>query len=328
MPLRENDDGIVSGWQDRADHRPGRGDVTATPDAGTATATRGSILITGTSTGIGHACAVRFAGLGWRVFAGVRKEQDARRLEEEIGPAVSPLMLDVAAADQIAAAARTIEQAVGERGLDALVNNAGIVAAGPLEYLPIPELRRQLEVNVVGQLAVTQAMLPMLRRATGRIIMISSISGRVSLPIAGAYGASKFALEALSDALRLELRHWGLHVALIEPGRIDTPIWKTSLEHAEKQLENAPPGLEERYGPLLDAVRRMAKREGVGSPVGDVVDAIEHAVTAPRPRIRYLLGRDARRRRLLNWLPDRFRDWLIARQLERMRRRAVVRAPD
>jgi NAD(P)-dependent dehydrogenase (short-subunit alcohol dehydrogenase family) len=228
----------------------------------------------------------------------------------------------VADAEQIAAAVRTIEQAVGERGLDVLVNNAGIVAAGPLEYLPIPELRKQLEVNVVGQVAVTQAMLPLLRRATGRIIMISSISGRVSLPMAGAYGASKFALEALSDALRLELRHWGLHVVLIEPGRIETPIWKTSLERGEKQLEDAPPGLEERYGPLIDAVRRMAKREGVGSPVEDVVDAVEHAVTSDRPRVRYLVGRDAKTRRFLNWLPDRLRDRLIARQLEGMRKRA------
>jgi NAD(P)-dependent dehydrogenase (short-subunit alcohol dehydrogenase family) len=285
------------------------------------TAIRGSILITGTSTGIGHACAARFAELGWRVFGGVRTEQDGRRLEEDIGPAVSPVMLDVADAEQIAAAVRTIEQAVGERGLDVLVNNAGIVAAGPLEYLPIPELRKQLEVNVVGQVAVTQAMLPLLRRATGRIIMISSISGRVSLPMAGAYGASKFALEALSDALRLELRHWGLHVVLIEPGRIETPIWKTSLERGEKQLEDAPPGLEERYGPLIDAVRRMAKREGVGSPVEDVVDAVEHAVTSDRPRVRYLVGRDAKTRRFLNWLPDRLRDRLIARQLDRMRSR-------
>jgi NAD(P)-dependent dehydrogenase (short-subunit alcohol dehydrogenase family) len=286
------------------------------------TTTRRSILITGTSTGIGHACAERFAALGWRVFAGVRKEQDARRLEEDIGTAVSPLMLDVTDADEIAGAVRLIESAVGEHGLDALVNNAGIVAAGPLEYLPIPELRKQLEINVVGQLAVTQAVLPLLRRATGRIIMISSISGRVSLPMAGAYGASKFALEALSDALRLELRHWGLRVVLIEPGRIETPIWKTSLERAEKQLDSAPPGLEERYGPLIDAVRRMAKREGVASPVEDVVDSVEHAVTSARPRVRYLVGRDAKTRRFLNWLPDRLRDWLIARHLKRMRERA------
>jgi NAD(P)-dependent dehydrogenase (short-subunit alcohol dehydrogenase family) len=198
------------------------------------TGTRRSILITGTSTGIGQACAARFATLGWRVFAGVRKDEDARSLEEEIGPAVSPVLLDVTDADSINATAGLIESETGDRGLDALVNNAGIVAAGPLEYLPIPELRKQLEVNVVGQLAVTQAVLPLLRRATGRIIMISSISGRVSLPMAGAYGASKFALEALSDALRLELRHWGMHVVLIEPGRIETPIWKTSLERAEK----------------------------------------------------------------------------------------------
>jgi NAD(P)-dependent dehydrogenase (short-subunit alcohol dehydrogenase family) len=125
----------------------------------------------------------------------------------------------------------------------------------------------------------------------------------------------------MSDALRLELRHWNLHVSLIEPGRIDTPIWRTSLAHGERVLAAAPPGLVERYGPLINAVRRMATKETGGSPVEEVVRAVEHAVTAPRPRVRYVVGRDAKLRRFLTWLPDRLRDWLIARQLERMRRR-------
>jgi NAD(P)-dependent dehydrogenase (short-subunit alcohol dehydrogenase family) len=280
-----------------------------------------SILITGTSTGIGRACAVRFASLGFHVFGTVRTPEDARRIAADLGDSVTPLLLDVTDADQIAAVASHVTETVGQRGLIALVNNAGIVAAGPLEYLPVREFRRQLEVNVIGQLAVTQALLPLLRKATGRIVMISSISGRVSLPLAGAYGASKFALEAMSDALRLELRHWNLHVSLIEPGRIDTPIWRTSLARGERVLAEAPPGLEERYGPLINAVRRMATKETGGSPVEEVVRAVEHAVTAPRPRVRYVVGRDAKLRRLLTWLPDRLSDWLIARQLERMRQR-------
>ena len=251
----------------------------------------------------------------------MRTPEDARRIAADLGDSVTPLLLDVTDADQIAAMASHVTEAVGPHGLIALVNNAGIVAAGPLEYLPVTEFRKQLEVNVIGQLAVTQALLPLLRKATGRIVMISSISGRVSLPLAGAYGASKFALEAMSDALRLELRHWNLHVSLIEPGRIDTPIWRTSLAHGERVLAAAPPGLVERYGPLINAARRMATKETGGSPVEEVVRAVEHAVTAPRPRVRYVVGRDAKLRRFLTWLPDRLRDWLIARQLERMRRR-------
>lgn len=280
--------------------------------------TRRSILITGTSTGIGRACAARFAAEGFRVFAGVRTTADAQSLEAELGSAVVPIDLDVTDDDRIASAAAQISAAVGRRGLDGVINNAGIVAAGPLEYLPLAEFRRQLEVNTVGPLAVTQAMLPLLRQATGRIVMISSISGRSALPIVGAYSASKFALEAVSDALRLELRRWRIHVAIIEPGRIDTPIWQTSIERGERNLEAAPPALEERYGRLLRSARARAAGSAGPGPMKDVVAAVWHAMTASRPRVRYLIGRDARMRRMVEWLPVRIRDWLIWKQLERL----------
>lgn len=281
-----------------------------------------SLLITGASTGIGLACATRFASEGWRVFAGVRRTGDADRLSTTLGPTVVPLILEVTDADQVAAAAQRIEEVAGAAGLAGLVNNAGISVAGPLEYLPIGEFRRQLEVNVTGQLAVTQAVLPMLRRARGRIVMISSISGRSALPMVGAYAASKFALEALSDTLRLELRRWDIDVALIEPGRIETPIWEKSIARAEANLDVTEPGLMENYGELIEAARRMVQRKrGSGTPVAEVVDAVAHALTAERPRIRYLIGRDARMRLRIEWLPDRLRDWLVARQLRKLRKR-------
>jgi NAD(P)-dependent dehydrogenase (short-subunit alcohol dehydrogenase family) len=202
--------------------------------------------------------------------------------------------------------------------LNGLVNNAGIVMAGPLEYLPIDAFRQQLEVNVIGQLAVTQALMPALRRATGRIVFMSSIAGRSALPFTGAYSASKFALEALADALRVELRRWHMHVAVVEPGTIDTPIWKTSLATADRLLANAPAGLEERYGRYLAGVRRHALK-AKGLPANAVAAAVEHALTAHAPRTRYLVGKDARLRMFIEKiLPDRMRDALIENQLKKL----------
>ncbi|HEY7923524.1 MAG TPA: SDR family oxidoreductase, partial [Vicinamibacteria bacterium] len=169
-------------------------------------------LVTGASSGIGAACAARLVRSGWRVLAGVRRKGDAPEGTEEV-------QLDVTDAAQIKAAADGVEE------LHALVNNAGIAIAMPLEFVPLDELRHQLEVNVVGQVAVTQAFLPVLRRARGRIVFVGSIAGRSALPFLGPYAASKHALEAIADSLRVELRPWGIHVAIVEPGSIRTPIW-------------------------------------------------------------------------------------------------------
>src|SRR5262245_27461228 len=169
-----------------------------------------TILVSGASKGIGEACALQLAGQGHLVFAGVRKQQDADRLQSRGGERIVPLTLDVTSETDIRAAAVEMENRLEGRGLAGVVNNAGIAIACPLEFLPIAELRRQLEVNVVGQLAVTQAMLPLLRRATGRIVNIGSIAGRSALPMTGAYSASKYALEALTDSLRVELLRWRL----------------------------------------------------------------------------------------------------------------------
>jgi NAD(P)-dependent dehydrogenase (short-subunit alcohol dehydrogenase family) len=184
-----------------------------------------AVLVTGASSGIGQACATRLVREGCRVFAGVRRAEDGERLLAQCPEWLDWLILDVTNAGQIAAAAETVQRAVGDQGLAGLINNAGIAIGGPLEYVPAELLRRQLEVNVVGLHAVTVAMLPMVRRATGRIIHVGSISGRISSPLIGPYTASKHAVEGLTDSLRLELAPEGIHVAVIEPGQVRTPIW-------------------------------------------------------------------------------------------------------
>ncbi|MGH7460164.1 MAG: SDR family oxidoreductase [Longimicrobiales bacterium] len=277
------------------------------------------VLITGASKGIGQACALRLAARGHVVFAGIRRPGDGAVLHDHCGSAIVPLILDVTNERQVEAAAAAIAERVGPEGLAGLVNNAGIALAGPLEFLPISELRRQFDVNVFGQIAVTQALLPLLRRARGRIVNIGSIAGRSSLPITGAYAASKHALEALSDALRVELMPWGIQVAIVEPGVIATPIWQTSIETAEHTLSQLPPSAREYYGRVMDGLKRRALGGALrGLPPERVAAAVEHALFARKPRTRYVVGRDARVRLLLQKLPDRWRDRLIARRLERL----------
>jgi NAD(P)-dependent dehydrogenase (short-subunit alcohol dehydrogenase family) len=258
-----------------------------------------TVLVTGASTGIGEACARAFANRGARVLAGVRKPGDAPEGTEEV-------LLDVTEAGAIAAAAERVER------LDGLVDNAGIAVASPLEHLPLAELRRQLEVNVVGQLAVTQAFLPALRAARGRIVIVGSIAGRSALPFLGAYAMSKHALEAMADSLRVELAPDGIHVSLVEPGTIATPIWTKPQPVADELSSEAV----ERYGARVDSMRAAAgKRASKAAPPELVVRAIEHALTSDRPKTRYLVGRDAKIRATIERLPDRLRDRVIAKAL-------------
>ncbi len=276
----------------------------------------GSVVITGASKGIGRACALRLDRAGFRVFAGVREEAHGEALRAESAGRITPVRIDVTDAVSIADAARTVAAAGG--GLAGLVNNAGIAVAGPLEFLPPAELRRQLEVNVVGQVAVTRAFLPLLRRARGRIVNVGSISGLMALPFTGAYAASKHALEAITDSLRVELHPWGIHVAIIEPGVIATPIWETSERAAARLMEEYPPEAWEYYGGMIDTVRRTGRYGAeYGRPPDEVAKAVEHALAADRPKTRYLVGKDARLRALIRKLPDRLRDRLILRRLRR-----------
>jgi len=226
-------------------------------------------------------------------------------------------MLDVTDQASVASAAATVAEQLDGRGLSGLINNAGIATAGPLEYLPLDEFRHQLEVNVTGQLAVTQAMLPYLRSASGRIVLMGSIGGRTASPFLGAYNASKFALEALADALRLELQPWNLYVSLIEPGSIATPLWSKSDATARRIAARIPAEAEARYGAALRAMRKSATAIGErGVPADTVAAAVAHALTSARPRTRYLVGRDAKiQARLAPWVPDRLRDRLVTRFL-------------
>jgi NAD(P)-dependent dehydrogenase (short-subunit alcohol dehydrogenase family) len=255
-----------------------------------------AVLVTGASSGIGWATAEALAHRGWEVYAGTRSTAP---------PGTTPIELDVT---------RPVEHL---RALDlhALVNNAGIAVIGPLEYLPLEELRRQLEVNTIGQLAVIQACLPSLRANRGRIVNVSSISGRVALPLFGPYAASKFAFEALTDSLRREQRE--VKVSLIEPGSIATPIWSRTLEEADALWNAMPHEAHERHGELVKTLTGIAQRAPhEGTPPEQVVDAILHALSARRPRTRYVVGRQARIQAVLaRAVPTPIFDRLIRRLL-------------
>ena len=282
-----------------------------------ASPSRAAVVVTGASTGIGRATALDLVSRGFDVFAGVRREADGDSVAAESSGAVTPVILDVTDAATIDGAALRVTDAVGDGGLRGLVNNAGIAEPAPLEIMPIDALRRQLEVNVVGQVAVTQAFLPLIRSAQGRVVNISSVGGRVASPALGAYAASKFAIEALSDSLRMELHQWGIHVSVIEPGSFGTEIWRRGGAAADSTIELVPDEKRRLYADLIAAVRRLARRtEQRGRPPDAVVRAIVHALTASRPRTRYVVGTDARiQMALARLLPDRAYDALVRRML-------------
>ena len=266
-----------------------------------------SVVVTGASSGIGRASAVRLARAGWRVLGGVRNEADAVSLREE---GVEPVLLDVTDAEQIAAAA----DAAGNE-LHGLVENAGIAVAAPLELVPLAELRRQLEVNVVGQVAVLQAMLPALRRARGRVVLMGSIGGRSALPFLGPYAASKHALEAFADVLRVELAPWEIAVSIVEPASVRTPIWTKGAEQADALQGDVDAEAAKLYAGRIARFRAVALERGPGMDPDIVARAVEHALSASRPKARYLVGRDAHLRAWIERLPTRLRDRVLAKAL-------------
>jgi NAD(P)-dependent dehydrogenase (short-subunit alcohol dehydrogenase family) len=274
-----------------------------------------AVLITGTSTGIGAACALDLDRLGFLVLAGVRREEDAQRLRGQASGRLRTLMLDVTDPELIRAAVETVGQCVGPAGLAGLVNNAGIIVPGPLELISADELRRQLEVNVIGQVAMVQAMLPLLRLGRGRIVGVGSIAGRLAPPYLGAYAASKAAMEAVTDSLRVELRAWGIHVALVEPDSVDTPIWDKLQAGTNGLGDDVDPEVRGLYDRDILEMRKAGYRMGrAGMPVDRVVRAVRHALSARRPKTRYPVGW---RTRLGFWflpgVPDRLRDWIMLR---------------
>jgi NAD(P)-dependent dehydrogenase (short-subunit alcohol dehydrogenase family) len=277
-------------------------------------APRGAVVVTGSSTGIGRACALHLDRQGFTVFAGVRKEEDGERLRAEASGPLQPLILDVTDPAHISRAAERVSGATGQR-LAGLVNNAGIGVGGPLELLPLGDFRNQIEVNLIGQVAVTQAFIPALRRARGRIVFISSIGGLVATPYMSPYHASKFGVEAVGDALRQELRPFGVQVSIVEPGSIATPIWDKGKATAKTIRDSLSAEGQELYGESLARTEELlAQNAERGAPPDKVAGAVTQALTARRPRTRYLVGADARvMATLKKLLPDRLRDRLVAR---------------
>lgn len=273
----------------------------------------GAVVVTGASTGIGEATARRLAGKGFRVFAGVRKEADAERLRSA---GVEPVTIDVTDPGSIAAAASLVGDSVGEQGLAGLVNNAGATLPGPVEYISLDELRQQFEVNTFGHVAVTQALMPMLRQATGRIVFVGSIGGRTALPFIGPYAGSKAAIASLAVSLRQELAPWGMHVSVVEPGTVATPIWEKGDEGVRKAVESLPPEGRERYGRAMEqgneTVLKLSRRGVKPDRVARVIDS---ALTSRRPRTRYLVGDAWLQYPLSRLLPDRVFDRIVARQM-------------
>jgi NAD(P)-dependent dehydrogenase (short-subunit alcohol dehydrogenase family) len=267
--------------------------------------------VTGASTGIGRASALRLDGAGWRVFAGVRREEDAESLREAASERLTPVDLDVTDAAAIAAAAELVG-AEADGGLAGLVNNAGVAVPSPLETIRIEDFRRQLEVNLTGQVAVTQALLEQIRAGRGRVVFISSIGGRIAFPMTGAYHAAKFGIEAVGDVFRQELRSWGIGVAIVEPGSIDTPIWDRG-ERTADEIAGRSPRREALYGRAIEAYRETVRKTAErGIPPEEVARVVEHALSASRPRTRYLVGIDAKvQARLRPLIPTRVWDRIV-----------------
>ncbi len=282
-----------------------------------------SVLVTGVSTGIGAAIAADLAKRGWRVFGTVRRMDDAERLSNELGEAFTPLIADVTDVDSLSRAAATVAGALDGAGLDGLVCNAGISVPGPILHQPLEELDRQWKVNVLGQVATVQAFGSLLGAREGfagkpgRIVMMSSVSGRLSWPVVGGYAASKHALEAISHSLRRELMPFGVDVIIVGPGPIATPIWEKSAAGVDRSLYQATI-----YGPLIERFEKeVLARAKDALPPQAVADVVHTALTAGKPKARYAITPAP----LMNWilplmLPARWLDRIAAKRLGLSRR--------
>ncbi|WP_404388414.1 SDR family oxidoreductase [Humibacillus xanthopallidus] len=270
-----------------------------------------SVLITGAGRGIGEAIALRLAGAGWTVLAGVRNDSSGDRLAAQ-DDRIAPVLLDVTNEAHVAA----LTDRLPDR-LDAVVNNAGIGVLGPVEAVSIPEFRRQFEVNLFGQVAVTQAVLPRIRAANGRIVFVSSTGGRAPVPMEGAYCASKFALEGLADVLRLELRPWHIDVSVVEPGPTDTGPWREIQSMLAAMEQGMSTTHRELYAQHISGMRKLVSRlQSRTAPPDVVARVVEQALTARRPRARYPAGAQARAMVTMNAvLPTRLNDAIGARLL-------------
>lgn len=269
-----------------------------------------SVLVTGAARGIGRAIAEHLAAAGWDVIAGVRTEADAAAVVALDPQRISAVILDVTDAGQVEA----LSAALPAR-LDAVVNNAGIVVAGPIETLTSADWRKQLEVNVVGQFAVTAAVLPKLRESGGRVVFISSVNGQLSAPMVGAYAASKFALEAGAEALRMELRPWGIPVVVVEPAQTDTDMWRKADDMVAELEAATSPAHHGLYDKHIAGMKKMVPlSQKMAVDPAKVVAVVQEALTARRPRARYIVGFGPKlQAALLTNLPASVRGFLLAK---------------
>ncbi len=275
-----------------------------------------AIVITGTSSGIGKACALYLDKLGFKVYAGVRKQVDGDNLKNEASERLTPLILDVTDEESIHAVASMIEKET-DGNVFGLINNAGIGRGGALEVTPVAEIRKLLEVNLIGLMAVTQAFIPMLRQASGRIINIGSTSGFLAFPGASAYSASKFAVRAITDSLRVELKPFGMSVILVAPGAIESAIWEKGKAYKEEMRKNVKPEIAELYATLRkfgDRINEELKK----IPAAEVAKAVAHALTSKKPKRYYIVGNDAKGAVIAAKLPKGILDWMILKKIQKL----------
>jgi NAD(P)-dependent dehydrogenase (short-subunit alcohol dehydrogenase family) len=274
---------------------------------------KGAVFITGAASGIGRETALIFDKAGYRVFAGVRNAKAGTTLRSEASSKLMPIILDITSPQEIAEAAKAVSAILGKHdGIQCLINNAGIVVGGPLEFLKIEDFRYQIEVNLIGQLAVTQAFLPLIRKAKGRIIFVGSIAGLFALPFSGPYAASKFGLEGMVDSLRRELDSWNISVVLVEPGSVKTPIWEKSFSTGKQRFSDMGTEAHSLYQEKGDAIENMM-RSGLNNALlpEDVAKVLLMAMETKSPRTRYQIGKDARMAALGLFIPDAIKDWFI-----------------
>lgn len=275
-----------------------------------------SAVITGASSGIGRACVSRMIQSGWRVFATVRNSEDGDRLRSEFGSPLTPVIMDVTDRASIVAAAQQVAAQLDARGLSGLVNVAGIGLVRPVEYVTDRDLDEIFDINVFGQIAVIRAFLPLIRKARGRIVNISSVGAHIAVPFGSLINASKSAFGIFSDTLRLELHPFGIHLSVVEPGAIKTPAVEKTLGNVEAVIANMPLSGATLYGPMLKRfAERAYAREMNGSSPDVVAQAVRHALTARRPRTRYRVGKHAT---LLTTLPKILPDRLLGTLLLRI----------
>ena len=272
-----------------------------------------AVLVTGASSGIGEATALHLDELSFTVFAGVRRDEDGKALAARASDRLTPIRLDVTDPDSIAAAARVVEDATSGR-LFALVNNAGLSVSGPLELLPVAQIEALMQVNIIGLMAVTKALLPLLRRSRGRIVNISSGHGLLAVPDKSAYAASKFAVQAISDALRVELMPFGVAVSCLAVGKVETAVLGKILAEREAMVRDADPEVAELYRPLWEFFDREVK-DLPGIPPVEVARIVAETLTAAKPRAHATVGPGAKKMKNLARLPVALRDWMLAKAL-------------